>query len=117
MSFLGTLLGGGLSEPIKAIGNTIDKIFTSDEERLNARNVLKELEDHQVELQVEMNKTESTHRSLLVAGWRPAVGWVCVVGLLYHIFVHPVPELIDILVAMLGLSGLRTYEKFKGLTK
>ena len=34
--------------------------------------------------QLEINKMEAAHKSLFVAGWRPAIGWICAVGLLYN---------------------------------
>ena len=87
--------------------------------------------------QVEVNKAEAKHRSIFVAGWRPFVGWICAVALGYHFVLHPIvlfgagwagveiPELpafdmdslMTVLLGMLGLGGLRSYEKTKGLTK
>ena len=87
--------------------------------------------------QVDVNKAEATHRSIFVAGWRPFVGWTCGIALAYHFVVAPLilfgagwagaelPELpvfdmdalMTVLLGMLGLGGLRTYEKTKGLTK
>tara|TARA_Y100000004_G_scaffold143125_1_gene162821 strand:+ start:165 stop:569 length:405 start_codon:yes stop_codon:yes gene_type:complete len=87
--------------------------------------------------QVEVNKAEAKHRSIFVAGWRPFVGWICAVALGYHFVLHPIilfgagwagveiPELpafdmdslMTVLLGMLGLGGLRSYEKAKGLTK
>ena len=87
--------------------------------------------------QVEVNKAEAQHKSIFVAGWRPFVGWTCGVALAYHFVLAPLilfgvgvsgyeipalPEfdmgsLMTVLMGMLGLGGLRTYEKQKGLTK
>jgi len=88
--------------------------------------------------QVEVNKAEAQHRSIFVSGWRPMVGWVCGVALAYHFVIHPIivfgltiaeitlpaelpsfdmDSLMTVLLGMLGLGGLRTYEKQKGLTK
>ena len=87
--------------------------------------------------QVEVNKAEAKHRSIFVAGWRPFVGWICAVALGYHFVLHPIilfgagwagveiPELpafdmdslMTVLLGMLGLGGMRSFEKFKGLTK
>jgi hypothetical protein len=97
-------------------------------------------EKHAQELakgQLEVNKVEASHRSPLVAGWRPFIGWVCGVALAWHFVLSPVilflaawfnvvlpalPEfdmgsLMTVLMGMLGLGGLRTFEKSKGLTK
>jgi uncharacterized membrane protein len=87
--------------------------------------------------QVEVNKAEAQHKSIFVAGWRPCVGWVCACAMAYHFILAPlilfgvgiygaeIPELpafdmdslMTVLLGMLGLGGLRTYEKQKGLTK
>ena len=86
--------------------------------------------------QVEVNKAEASHRSIFVSGWRPFCGWICAVALLYHFVMLPcilffaawfnvtlpVPEfdmgsLMTVLMGMLGLGGLRSFEKSKGLTK
>ena len=87
--------------------------------------------------QVETNKEEAKHRSVFVAGWRPFIGWTCGVALAYHFVLHPIilfavaitgvaipdlpafdmESLMTVLLGMLGLGGLRTFEKTKGLTK
>ena len=99
---------------------------------------LAEKQAHQAALaQVEVNKEEAKSRSVFVAGWRPFIGWTCGVALAYHFVLAPIiifgttvfgvqiPELpvfdmdslMTVLLGMLGLGGLRTYEKSKGLTK
>ena len=86
--------------------------------------------------QVEINKTEAAHRSIFVAGWRPACGWICSIALLYHFVIQPIivfilsaagysydlpsfdmSSLMTVLMGMLGLGGLRSFEKSKDLTK
>lgn len=123
--------GAEIARPIDAIGNAIDKVFTSDEERLQAQAVLAKLELHQDELQVELNKVEAQHRSLFVAAWRPALGWVCVIGLALIFIVNPLLEwaagstgpemptdiMMELVLGMLGLGTLRTFEKLAGRTK
>jgi hypothetical protein len=73
---------------------------------------------------------------MFVAGWRPFVGWVCGVSLLYHFLLSPLmvfiftiagtevilpafefSQLSSILMGMLGLGGLRTFEKMKGVNR
>ncbi|MCB7129628.1 MAG: hypothetical protein J3T61_08840 [Candidatus Brocadiales bacterium] len=131
MGFFSKISGAEIARPIDAIGNAIDKVFTSDEERLQGQAVLAKLALHQDELQVEMNKVEANHRSLFVAGWRPALGWVCVLGLALTFIASPLlewgtgvkgPELptdimLELVLGMLGLGALRTYEKLAGRTK
>jgi len=86
--------------------------------------------------QVEINKVEAASQNMFVAGWRPFVGWTCGVALLYHFLLLPLlhfilkasgvevdlPEfdfshLSTILMGMLGLGGLRTYEKLRGVSR
>ena len=86
--------------------------------------------------QIEVNKAEAAHKSIFVAGWRPFVGWVCGVALSYHFILAPLlqfgfaiggidqelPEfdlsqLSTVLMGMLGLGGLRTFEKMKGVSR
>lgn len=83
--------------------------------------------------QIETNTAEAANTNLFVAGWRPAVGWVCAASLAGSYLVGPLLEwlaalvghptkfppldgaaLSGILMAMLGFGGMRTYEKVKG---
>lgn len=85
--------------------------------------------------QIEVNIQEAKHESLFVSGWRPAVGWVCVAIFAYHgvllpfikylavlngVDINILPEFdisifTTVLMGMLGLGGLRTWEKYKGV--
>jgi hypothetical protein len=86
--------------------------------------------------QIEVNKAEAAHRSLFVAGWRPAVGWCCVLGMTGNFLIIPMANfalallaievtvpLIDletmmpVLMGMLGLGAMRSYEKVKGVSR
>lgn len=137
MSIISTLTGDTIAKPIEAIGNVFDQLFTSEEEREQAKFVLEKLRQHPYELQAEINKLEAQHRSIFVAGWRPAVGWICAIALAWHFILYDLfvwisvrhdpafapPELggteqlLTVLLAMLGIGGLRTVEKLKGKTK
>jgi len=131
MRFLANLIGGNAAQPIEALGNVVDKVFTSDDERLQAQAVMQKIAMQPQILQAEINKLEASHRSLFVAGWRPFLGWVCGVGLLFPFVINPVfqwhtgqlgPELpmdyiMELVVALLGLGTLRTFEKVKGRAK
>jgi len=77
--------------------------------------------------QLEINKIEAASPNWWVAGWRPAVGWVCVLGLLLQFFIFPlialsavkIPavdtgSLITLLLTLLGMGTLRTIEKNQG---
>ena len=87
--------------------------------------------------QIEINKIEAAHRSIFVAGWRPFLGWVSGVALFWHFMGYDLASwiivisgsdivapalggtenLMEIVLAMLGLAGFRTFEKFKGVAK
>lgn len=119
------------SVPISTVGNVLDKIFTSDEERAQAQSVFEKLKQHPGELQVALNKIEAKHKSLLVSGWRPFIGWVCGLGLGNVFLVNPwlqwlygiagpqlpLDVMIELVVTMLGFGTLRTVEKFMGKSK
>jgi hypothetical protein len=119
----------------------LDK-FVEDKDKKNelAHEIATMAERHAQELakgQLDINKEEAKHRSIFVSGWRPSVGWVCSIAMAYHFVLQPlivfgvtiagvaIPELpkfdmnslMTVLMGMLGLGGLRTFEKTKGLTK
>ncbi|HAG31363.1 MAG TPA: hypothetical protein DCL39_18025 [Alteromonas macleodii] len=125
MSIVASLVG-----PVTGL---LDK-FIEDKDQKNAlaHEIATMSEKHSHEAlkgQLEINKMEAAHKSLFVAGWRPAIGWICALGLLYNTIIAniisiwvAVPEvdttlLVPVMMGMLGLGGLRTYEKQKGLTK
>lgn len=84
-----------------------------------------------IELQAEINKVEAQNRSMFVSGWRPFIGWICGFAFGFHYIVMPLllaytdikpvefdtNSLFTVLMGMLGLGGLRTYEKLKDKTK
>ena len=117
---------------IEPVGDILDK-FVSDKD-LKTK-LSHELEKEIISLnkaQLEVNKVEAQHNNIFVAGWRPFIGWCCGLSLAYHFILEPViqyilivngiqydtPEfdfsqLSTIVMAMLGMSTLRTYEKTK----
>jgi hypothetical protein len=93
-----------------------------------------------VQGQLEINKVEAQHTSIFVAGWRPAIGWICGAALAWNFVIHPmllwvawiVPEigadlntaprldtgeLMTVLLGMLGLGTMRTFEKRIGVAR
>ena len=93
-----------------------------------------------VQGQLEINKAEAQHGSIFVAGWRPFIGWVCGAALVWNFIIQPLllwvawmmpdlgidmstapkldsGELMTVLLGMLGLGGLRTYEKRFGVSR
>ena len=126
---------------IGPVTGLLDK-FIEDKDQKNALAheiaTLAQKQAHEAQLaQVEVNKQEAQHRSIFVAGWRPFVGWVCGIALAYHFVLAPIilfsvsitgiqiPELpsfnmetlTTVLLGMLGLGGLRSFEKYKGVSK
>ena len=85
-----------------------------------------------IELQGEINKIEAQHRTIFVAGWRPFIGWVCGFALPYNFVLRDLlvwyfgeasappalqmEHLITVLIGMLGLGGMRTFEKLNNKT-
>jgi len=80
--------------------------------------------------QLEVNKEEAKHESIFVSGWRPATGWCCVSAMTGNFMIIPftnfvmelmakdiviplipLDTMMPVLLGMLGLGGLRTYEK------
>lgn len=141
------LLIGGI---VESVGKIADNLFTSDKERLDAEVELRKVGIEVAKIdaslltgQQEINKAEAQHTSVFVAGWRPAIGWVCVAALGYQFVLYPLmvwgwgtmqaigwvpaglnpPPILDtdalmiLLTGMLGLAGARTFEKVKGVTK
>jgi hypothetical protein len=85
--------------------------------------------------QLAINQTEAASSSVFVAGWRPAIGWVCASALAYQYIIRPIAgaaltahgidapliglddNLWELMFAMLGIGGLRTAEKMKGVAR
>lgn len=120
-------------------GKIIDRLFPDPAQKAQAELELLKLTqsgDLQTTLaQLEINAREAQHPSIFVAGWRPFVGWGCGVGLLYATVGHnllawlaqaqgwPAPPVVDsdlliyTLGGLLGIGGLRTLEKVKGVAR
>lgn len=139
MAFPFAALFGGpaIASTIGAIGNVLDNCFTSEEEKLDKKILLQRLALQPDLAQAEISKLEAQHRSVFVAGWRPAVGWVCAAALAYNyilrdlmiwLFTAFAPEtppppalamehLMTILLSILGVGSLRSIEKLAGRAK
>jgi hypothetical protein len=130
-----------LSKLIAPVTGLLDKfIEDKDQKAALAHEIATMSERHAQELalsQIEVNKAEAASGSIFKGGWRPAIGWVCASAFAYHFVLQPVivfivltagvelpplPEfdmasLMTVMMGMLGLGGLRTYEKQKGITR
>ena len=126
---------------IGPITQLLDKFIEDKDQKAKLAHELATMsERHAQEIakgQIEVNKAEAANRSTFVAGWRPFIGWTCGVALAWHFVLYPVvsflvilsgevlpplpvfdmDSLMTILLGMLGLGGLRTFEKFKGVSK
>ena len=114
------------------VGKLIDKVtdnvdrFTFDKEE--KAKLITEIN----KAQLEVNKVEAGHTSKFVSGWRPFTGWVCSVAMAYHFILQPLltfflytfgnevvlptfdmTTLTTVLLGMLGLGGMRSFEKVK----
>jgi hypothetical protein len=76
--------------------------------------------------QLAVNKQEAAHKNLFVSGWRPGLGWVCVLALGNNYIVVPYwadaitldsSQLMPLIMGMLGLAGARTVEKVQGVAR
>lgn len=122
------------------IAKLLDKVIPDADERSRLAHeiaTLAERQAHEIaKAQIEVNKAEASNHSMFVSGWRPAVGWVCCAGLATNYLLVPVcnfvltitespitvppldlSEMMPVLLGMLGLGGLRTYEKTKNVAR
>ena len=117
-------------------GKVLDKFIEDKDLKAKLQHEM-DMQLHNANLaQIDVNKAEAASGSIFKGGWRPFVGWVCGVAMLYHFLLQPIivftlsasgitfdlPEfdmgsLMTILMGLLGLGGLRSFEKHKGLTK
>jgi hypothetical protein len=76
--------------------------------------------------QMDINKQEAAHKNLFVSGWRPGLGWVCVLALGNNYIVVPYfvdavtldsSQLMPLIMGMLGLAGARTVEKVNNVAR
>ena len=132
---------GLLSAVLPSVMEVAGRFLPEDKEKRAAaeREIQAKLTDSlaQVDLaQLGINKVEAAHRSMFVAGWRPFIGWTCGVALMYTYVLQPIlvfglaqagylvelpkmdlGELMPVLMGILGLGGLRSWEKVKGVAK
>ena len=129
-------------DPISAaldLGNTlITRIFPDPEKADQAKLELLKLQQSgelaSMTAQTDINKEEAKSSSVFVSGWRPFVGWVCGSSFALHFVLLPIinfalianghkevvlafdmSTLMTLLMGLLGLGGMRTYEKVQGV--
>jgi hypothetical protein len=130
-----------LKDLISPVADLLNKFVPDQTEKLKLAHeiaTLAEKQAHAIAIaQIEVNKVEAASNSIFKSGWRPAIGWVCGFAFAYHFVIqpllvfiltyagHPIPplpefdmaSLMTVLGGLLGLGGLRTFEKYKGITK
>ena len=131
---------GALLAALPIVGNLLSSLIgcLDGDKKAQAEQALKLLEMAQAEAQAqaEINKAEAASGSTFVGGWRPFIGWVCGAALAFQYIVRPfwiwaiavwwpnspIPPGLDsnlweLMLGMLGLGGLRSFEKVKGIGK
>lgn len=134
----------GIGSIAELAGKVIDRVWADPNEAAKAKLELYKAEQagelaemqaawSSMKDQVDVNKIEAANASIFVAGWRPFVGWVCGAALAFKYIFLPFfiyiaalfgkilnlpstdfSDLITILLGLLGLGAMRTYEKVKG---
>ena len=130
-----------LPKLLPVVGDVVSRFLPEDKEAAAKakREIEAELTKHlaQIDLaQLEINKNEAASRNVFIAGWRPFIGWSCGVALAWTYVITPVlhfilaqtgnlvelpamdmSQMMPVLLGMLGLGGLRRFEKYKGISK
>jgi len=126
----------GIGDAVAAGLKVIDKFIPDPQEKIKAEQALRADLQAWDKGQTDINIEEAKHSSIFVAGWRPAIGWTCAVAFTFIYVVGPlitwgstlvgrpvplpsfnVEALMSLTLALLGMAGLRSWEKSKGLTK
>jgi hypothetical protein len=133
----------GIGAIIDSVGKVASDLITTDKERIELELEGKRIDQATDLAQMEVNKTEAQNQNLFVAGWRPAVGWVGAAAMAYQFLAYPLlvwswtwmqaeqivpqdvkpPPMLDtealwvILSGMLGIAGMRSFEKTRGVTR
>ena len=133
----------GIGAIIDSVGKVASDLITTDKERIELELEGKRIDQATDLAQMEVNKTEAQNQNLFVAGWRPAVGWVGAAAMAYQFLAYPLlvwawtwmqaeqivpaevkpPPMLDtdalwvILSGMLGIAGMRSFEKTRGVAR
>lgn len=124
----------GIDDAVAAGLKVLDKFVPDPAAKAKAEAEMRDALFAADRAQAEINKAEAESGSLFVGGWRPAIGWVCAAAVAYTYLLVPVgmwvafvmgkpiakPPALDnnlweLMFALLGLGGLRTFEKLRGV--
>ena len=126
----------GIDDAIAAGLKVLDKFVPDPEAKAKAEAELRNSLQAWDKAQTDVNAVEAASSNVFVSGWRPFIGWTCGLALAYQYVITPIvmwvaltvgvhlavpPKLDDMLwqlvFAMLGMGGLRTFEKIKGVAR
>ena len=116
---------------IKPASDILDKWIVDKDLKVKLNHELQTLFHERNLAQIELLKEDAKSTSAFQKNWRPAVGWICALAMAYHFILHPIiltiltatglavelpvfdfTQLSTILMAMLGMSSLRSYDKY-----
>lgn len=125
----------GIGSVIEGVGKVAEHFVTTDKERMAMDLENRKLDQQNDMAQLDVNKIEAQSSSMFTSGWRPFVGWVCGFALFYVALLDPIARFVaqvllnytggfpvidttitmQVLFGMLGMSGMRSFEKSKGV--
>jgi hypothetical protein len=131
----------GIGSIIDGVGKVASQFVTTDKEKMQLELESRRIDQQNDMAQIEVNKVEAANTNLFVSGWRPAIGWIGAMAMAYQFLLYPLfqwgwkyaqaynwipvgvepPPVLDadqlwvILTGILGIAGLRTGEKIKGV--
>jgi len=139
-SIIAKVFSGGVGAIFSGVGSLAKDIRSlitgkpDPEKMLIVEQKLMELEFVANKTQNDINLVEAKHPNIFVSGWRPSIGWTCSAAILYNFVLCPIltwifaiygittpPPVLDtgslmtLVLSLLGLGGMRTYEKFKNV--
>lgn len=120
----------GIDDAIAAGLKIVDKFVPDPAEKAKAEQALRQDLMQWDKAQTDVNAVEAANPNVFVSGWRPMIGWIGALGLAYQYCIRPISigmgaahlppldgSLMELVIALLGLGGMRSWEKYKGLTK
>lgn len=116
------------------VTDLLDKVVADADERARLAHEIATLaarQSHEIQVeQIGVNKIEAANKSVFTSGWRPFIGWVCGAALAFNYIASPIlgaigldlhpldiSMMMPVLLGLLGLGGLRTTEKIKGVAR
>lgn len=141
MSIISDIFAGGAKGVLEGVGSLAKdiRIAITGKDPVKMAEIeakLLEMEFVAQKAQTDINLEEAKNPNLFVAGWRPFIGWICGIGVFYHFIGFSLMEwfikvfnfditspkldtegLMSLVIALLGMGGLRTFEKIRGVDR